>query len=225
MPIITVDKFASIKNIIQESPEFPFVLSAAASSAPAHIKDGASRAVIISRLTLNEVYHNTLPVTMSLWRPYSDDADVPMDLTQPQVQGVKFPDHHPPQCSECYPSQLPVPPGYYGAPLQIFPGGSTSGYVAAPYRQSSPPESSIEVLDPLSDDPEFQDFEESALSVIETKNGGALVGSNPRMRAVCPAPAPMPRTVAIGKGTTWPPREVATVASCKRSTCLLKLPT
>ncbi|KAJ8719300.1 hypothetical protein PYW08_011475 [Mythimna loreyi] len=159
---------------------------------PAHIKDGASRAVIISRLTLNEVYHNTLPVTMSLWRPYSDD--VPVDLTRPQVQGVEFPDHHPPQCSECYPPQcsecyppqLPVSPehlphgGYY-APLQISPGGSTSGYDAAPKRRLAP-EPSIEAPDTLSDDLDFQDFEESALSVMAARNGGALLCSNPRMR-------------------------------------------
>ncbi|KAJ8719314.1 hypothetical protein PYW08_011489 [Mythimna loreyi] len=188
---------------------------------PAHIKDGASRAVIISRLTLNEVYHNTLPVTMSLWRPYSDD--VPMDLTKPQVQGVEFSAHHPPQCSECYPPQcsecyppqLPVSPerlphgGYY-APLHISPGSSTSGYDAAPKRRLAP-EPSIEAPDTLSDDLDFQDFEESALSAMAARNGGALLCSNPRMRRCVRASS---ADVAADDAFRIPIGEIAAHSNC-----------
>ncbi|KAJ8719303.1 hypothetical protein PYW08_011478 [Mythimna loreyi] len=104
----------------------------------------------------------------------------------PQLPGnyaPQLPGKSPPQFPENCPPQLPVSPYhasygvYYGAPLvQVSP----SGYDAVPYTRTTPPESSI--ASTISDDPEFKDFEENALRVMAARNGGALVGSNPRMR-------------------------------------------
>ncbi|XP_028174536.1 thyrotroph embryonic factor-like [Ostrinia furnacalis] len=88
---------------------------------------------------------------------------------------------------------------------QISPisGGSTcSSYEASvppvsvspqygnyPARPPSPPESPLANskrlcmdVDALSDDPDFQAFERDALRAMAEKNGGSLLGNNPRMR-------------------------------------------
>jgi ribosomal protein L32 len=101
---------------------------------------------------------------------------------------------------------------YYGYPcqpisaistVQMSPlsGGSTcSGYEPASLgpplspvlsaRNLSPPESPVSQaprksymdVDDLSDDPDFQAFERDAMRAMAEKNGGTLLGNNPRMR-------------------------------------------
>ncbi|KAJ8719924.1 hypothetical protein PYW07_011967 [Mythimna separata] len=122
--------------------------------------------------------------------------DVPLDLTKSavDVQSTASYALQPPPVS--LPANLPVPYGAYcGAPQ---PGGSSSGcgpvlrhcaahLVLSPPASLSPPgapEHRPNTTDAgaLSDDPDFQEFERRGLEVLAAKNGGALVGDNPRMR-------------------------------------------
>ncbi|PZC70961.1 hypothetical protein B5X24_HaOG214517 [Helicoverpa armigera] len=133
---------------------------------------------------------------MALWTPYADEAA--LDLSKTAQETVTY-------SREYYAPQLTVPPdylpynGYYAPVGQISPGGSSSGYdsvsfspVTPRHVTLSPPASPTEVTskrsyhmidaDCLSDDPDFQEFERNALRVMAEKNGGALLGNNPRMR-------------------------------------------
>lgn len=135
---------------------------------------------------------------MSLWTPY---AEAPLDLTKP----VKS-EPAPPSDQYYYPV-LDVPPtgyfpGYYPPPAlyaacaQMSPvsaASSCSGCeaAAAPFPRPAPlsppdspdakPDYSIDA-DALSDDPDFQAFERDAMRAMAEKNGGTLLGNNPRMR-------------------------------------------
>lgn len=134
---------------------------------------------------------------MALWTPYAEDAA--LDLSKTAVQESQFSRDY------LYAPQLAVPQdyspynGYYAPVGQISPGGSSSGYDSVSFSPMtprlaalSPPASPTEAtskrpyhmvdVDTLSDDPDFQEFERNALRVMAEKNGGALLGNNPRMR-------------------------------------------
>ncbi|KAJ8719940.1 hypothetical protein PYW07_011983 [Mythimna separata] len=129
---------------------------------------------------------------MPLWTPYKED--VPLDLTKSTVD-AKRQASYTPQPPASLPAYLPMPYGAYcGAPQ---PGGSSSGcpvsrhcaahsFLSPPASLSPPgaPEHRPDATDAgaLSDDPDFQEFERRGLEVLAAKNGGALVGENPRMR-------------------------------------------
>lgn len=143
---------------------------------------------------------------MSLWTPY---AEAPLDLTKP-VKSERSPAPSPPSEHYYYPTGYEVPqpsyyPGYYHQAVlyapsaQISPvsaGSICSGYEAATpmyprpvsAAQLSPPESPASKIDynidadVLSDDPDFQAFERDAMQAMAEKNGGTLLGNNPRMR-------------------------------------------
>ena len=143
---------------------------------------------------------------MALWKPYADD--VPLDLSRTAAPDTPLP--CPAECYappppnypaySGYTPQLPVPMAYqpYNKQLtQISPG--SSGYASSSispketrHLKYSPPQTSTEhavtlpyhMVDAntLSDDPAFQEFERNALRMMAEKNGGALLGNNPRMR-------------------------------------------
>ncbi|XP_072929237.1 uncharacterized protein [Epargyreus clarus] len=130
---------------------------------------------------------------MALWTPYSDEA---LDLSKVTVKKERMspvrdfvPEYH----FSPNPVPLEAVPPYY--PVSMYPEQSvptaqispdSAGSAWSPsYRKNtaSPPESmdSFEV-DSLSDDVEYQAFERDALRAMAEKNGGALLGNNPRMR-------------------------------------------
>ncbi|KAH9639159.1 hypothetical protein HF086_018227 [Spodoptera exigua] len=141
---------------------------------------------------------------MSIWRPYLEDVatNVSLDLTVAQdvvpTDAVSEPVVYPtyPTCS-VYPT-YPVYPGYLAQhrshdPAQISPGGS-SGYQSASAPSPSPQPALSAAVSPakcatddiedaeISDDPDFQRYEKAAMDAMAMRNGGMLVGSNPRMR-------------------------------------------
>lgn len=140
---------------------------------------------------------------MSLWTPY---AEAPLDLTKP-VKSERSPAPSSPSERYYYNPVLDVhQPSYYSgyhpqpvlyAPCaQISPvsaGSTCSGYEAGtpmyprpvPLSPPDSPASKIDYnidADVLSDDPDFQAFERDAMRAMAEKNGGTLLGNNPRMR-------------------------------------------
>ncbi|XP_061717695.1 D site-binding protein-like [Cydia pomonella] len=119
-------------------------------------------------------------MSMSLWTPYADEAA--LDLTK--AVPVKA-ERASPVPEYRYPSPVPQYP-YYAAPQLSPASGSTCSYDEAYLNRGtlSPPDSptSERLKDSLSDDPEFQAFERDALRAMAEKNGGSLLGNNPRMR-------------------------------------------
>lgn len=139
---------------------------------------------------------------MSLWTPY---ADAPLDLTKTvKLETESCPELEPapggfvPYVAGPAAELLPAPYyacPYYGVPsAQLSPLSVTS---AASYEPAppSPPTSPAAAprrcsagagymvdADAMSDDPDFQAFERDALRAMAERNGGSLLGDNPRMR-------------------------------------------
>ncbi|KAL0829127.1 hypothetical protein ABMA28_003981 [Loxostege sticticalis] len=131
------------------------------------------------------------------------ERDLSPTFEQPAVYGYGFPSYPTvPVGHPAFYSGYPYTHGYAVPPAQMSPvsGGSTcSGYDVPPplapvspqypARPLSPPESPLSSskrlcmdVDTLSDDPDFQAFERDALRAMAEKNGGTLLGNNPRMR-------------------------------------------
>ncbi|CAK1583126.1 unnamed protein product [Parnassius mnemosyne] len=147
---------------------------------------------------------------MALWTPYADDKALDLS-TKCKVEQVspEFYANNVPYHVHSYQNVSNVPYPYHSYPQQYIPaaepsplsGGSTCSYMTAPISPRigmiSPPASPTSQhvsqpsakrpsymvdVDSLSDDPDFQAFERDALRVMAEKNGGALLGNNPRMR-------------------------------------------
>ncbi|CAG4961322.1 thyrotroph embryonic factor-like [Colias croceus] len=120
---------------------------------------------------------------MALWTPYAEDTA--LDLS------TKYKSECVPYYNSYYPMYVPVP--------ETSPLSSCSSFApiptSPPLRSGmiSPPDSPVSVnerkrpsymmdVDSLSDDPDFQAFERDALRAMAEKNGGTLLGNNPRMR-------------------------------------------
>ncbi|CAH0400117.1 unnamed protein product [Chilo suppressalis] len=148
---------------------------------------------------------------MALWTPYAEDSALDLTKTAVKEERENNISPHSPELSYVYShSCQPVYAAYTNYPysglsmpsVQMSPisGGSTcSGYDAQPISPVyaprsttlSPPDSppsavpttaSCLDVDALSDDPDFQAFEKNALRAMAEKNGGTLLGNNPRMR-------------------------------------------
>ncbi|CAG4933278.1 unnamed protein product [Parnassius apollo] len=142
---------------------------------------------------------------MALWTPYADDAA--LDLSKKCKEERVSPECYPNNIPYHVPSYQNVPYPYLNYPQQYVPaappsppsGGSTCSYMTAPisprigmisppasptsHHVSQPKRPSYMVdVDSLSDDADFQAFERDALRVMAEKNGGTLLGNNPRMR-------------------------------------------
>ncbi|XP_049875550.1 protein giant-like [Pectinophora gossypiella] len=134
------------------------------------------------------------PVVNAVQYPYRQQYPTPLPVVPP---GYAVP----------HPQPVYVYPGYgypqYGLPsVQISPVSVTSacsGCEPAPspsfYRpqtlsppktpqatSTQKPQNFLAEADMLSEDPEFQAFERDALRAMAEKNGGTLLGNNPRMR-------------------------------------------
>ncbi|CAH2090000.1 unnamed protein product [Euphydryas editha] len=140
---------------------------------------------------------------MSLWTPYVDDlpfappVDLPLDLSVKRkpnssassaipvivypknssypVQNYTLNDINHCQSAPCSSSQLPIA----NPPVRI-------GILSPPYSPDSEnPRNRPNFMadaDNLENDPEFQAFARHAIKAMTEKNGGSLLGRNPRMR-------------------------------------------
>ncbi|XP_075976549.1 uncharacterized protein LOC142976870 isoform X2 [Anticarsia gemmatalis] len=116
---------------------------------------------------------------MALWTPYAEDSA--LDLSKSSLNYV--PQYTVIQDPYGYsPGQLsPVSSGYEPVIFSpMTPRPLTLSPPASPQSLKRP--FSMVDADCLSDDPDFQAFEQNALRVMAEKNGGALLGNNPRMR-------------------------------------------
>ncbi|XP_053608605.1 D site-binding protein-like [Plodia interpunctella] len=112
---------------------------------------------------------------------------VPLPMGHPVYYGYQYPQpaFRAPSVQMSPESACSTCSGYESAPAPAVPVSPSYGPKAVPL---SPPESPISQkrcyadVDELSDDPNYKAFEENALRVMAEKNGGALLGNNPRMR-------------------------------------------
>lgn len=114
---------------------------------------------------------------MALWTPYAEEA---LDLTkndkredQMVVPDYKYTEYNKSEEDRCYNYVY----GYNVPPSQMSPVESWNRKVPSP-----PPSTDSFETDSLSDDVEYQSFERDALRAMAEKNGGTLLGNNPRMR-------------------------------------------
>lgn len=119
---------------------------------------------------------------MPLWMPYTEEA---LDLSQPlkeehesPTSGIERYIYLPPEncgfnsqnSDHVTPTQISVP--------QIYPAASWDTK-ATP----SPPQSpEMYDMESVADDVEYQAFEKEAMRAMSERNGGSLLGNNPRMR-------------------------------------------
>ncbi|CAH2244734.1 jg27738 [Pararge aegeria aegeria] len=122
---------------------------------------------------------------MALWTPYAEEA---LDLTKNKQES--------PERDRCFRPTVPdlrysrVSPEleenrYYNYAYEYtVPSSQVSPDESLFYRKVPSPPRSFDSLDvdTLSDDVEYQAFERDALRAMAEKNGGALLGNNPRMR-------------------------------------------
>lgn len=121
---------------------------------------------------------------MPLWVPHSEEA---LDLSRPVKEervspapGMKrytYPYRPPRGCDFILQNSDDVSPAQIGVP-QIYPIASWDSKTT-PSPQQSP---ELYDKDPLSDDIEYQAFEMNAMRAMSERNGGSLLGTNPRMR-------------------------------------------
>ncbi|CAH4031626.1 thyrotroph embryonic factor-like [Pieris brassicae] len=118
---------------------------------------------------------------MALWTPYAEESA--LDLSTKCRSDLPY-YSEPYTCQRLY---VPLP--------ESSPVSSCSSMVTSPPLRTgmiSPPDSPVSAdrkrpshmmdVDSLSDDPDFQAFEKDALRAMAEKNGGTLLGNNPRMR-------------------------------------------
>lgn len=123
-------------------------------------------------------------VAMALWTPYADEA---LDLTK---------NKQPPERDQSFRPTVPdvryarVSPdleenSYHNYAYEYtVPSSQISSNESLFYRKVPSPPHSLDSLDvdSLSDDVEYQAFERDALRAMAEKNGGSLLGNNPKMR-------------------------------------------
>lgn len=126
---------------------------------------------------------------MALWTPYADS--VALDLSK-STEETNLP--RPDFTQDVYHFGLNYAPVPLLSPLS---GASVCSYdrpftptriptLSPPISPASAKRPYSMIDDTLSDDPDFQAFEREALRAMAEKNGGSLLGNNPRMRrAVC----------------------------------------
>ncbi|KPI91007.1 hypothetical protein RR46_14511 [Papilio xuthus] len=136
---------------------------------------------------------------MALWTPYAEHAldlsraTVKKERASPEPEPMGFgtvPGYFPRQAISPH-DRLPIPQYYvsYHEPpcvptAQISPESVHDAWSPSSCRKSSSPSESFDTYEAesLSDDVEYQAFERDALRAMAEKNGGSLLGNNPRMR-------------------------------------------
>ncbi|CAK1542868.1 unnamed protein product [Leptosia nina] len=117
---------------------------------------------------------------MALWTPYAEETA--LDLT------TKYKSDYVYYSPYNYQTFVPVPETSPSSCSSFAPPSPQprTGMISPPDSPSSAPERKRPAfmmdVDSLSDDPDFQAFERDALRAMAEKNGGTLLGNNPRMR-------------------------------------------
>ncbi|CAH0686504.1 unnamed protein product [Spodoptera exigua] len=131
----------------------------------------------------------------SFWKPYTPDQEQALDLSRLALKEERVS----PVPAQSVPSPpVPVPemyPAYIGHPdaVSVYPEAAYYSYDAAYQVSTVSPvtgHSSDLLLSAtgdcdtisLSDDREYQAFEQDAMRAMAEKNGGSLLGNNPRMK-------------------------------------------
>lgn len=134
---------------------------------------------------------------MALWTPYAQESaldlsktrvkserkspDLPVTNSSPPASGFLYHDYQP-----YYVNYSPVRPVHAVPSVSPESTGSWTQYPLPPSigNSRSPPPGSPEFyeMDSLTDDYEYQEFERDAFRAMAEKNGGSLLGNNPRMR-------------------------------------------
>lgn len=132
---------------------------------------------------------------MALWTPYAQEAA--LDLSRSSMKLERAPSPLPaasapqsPPLSGFYPSyadtqyyhSYPYQPVTYAVPSAMSPDSNGSWSNMKQNAPSSPESPEFYDSESLSDDVEYQAFERDALRAMAEKNGGTLLGNNPRMR-------------------------------------------
>lgn len=131
---------------------------------------------------------------MALWTPYAQEAA--LDLSTHAVKAERaspLPASSAPQSpnlSGLYPTyadsqyyaSYPYQPVTYAVPSSMSPESIGSWSHGKPNAPSPPDSPEFYDSESLSDDVEYQAFERDALRAMAEKNGGTLLGNNPRMR-------------------------------------------
>ncbi|CAG9582943.1 unnamed protein product [Danaus chrysippus] len=114
---------------------------------------------------------------MALWTPYAEQA---LDLTKTSNERVEDRSTRPTVPDIRYSSESPVENRYNNYIYEY----NTQAYNDWSYQKAPSPPHSPDVIevDSLADDLEYQAFERDALRAMAEKNGGILLGNNPRMR-------------------------------------------
>lgn len=129
---------------------------------------------------------------MALWTPYAEEA---LDLSRATVKQERL-SPMPPETIGCspprfyrYASPISPPTSQHFLPQlpHTVPGARISpdpvNWTYAKSLGPSPPQSpELYDVDSLAEDVEYQAFERDALRAMAEKNGGCLLGNNPRMR-------------------------------------------
>ncbi|KAH9639160.1 hypothetical protein HF086_018228 [Spodoptera exigua] len=136
----------------------------------------------------------------SFWKPYTPDQEQALDLSRPAVKAERVS----PLPAQSAPSPpVPVPemyPAYIGHPdaVSVYPEAAYYSYNAV-YQQTPYPVSTVSPVSghssdlllsatqdcdtaSIADDLEYQAFEQDAMRAMAEKNGGSLLGNNPRMK-------------------------------------------
>lgn len=136
---------------------------------------------------------------MALWTPYAQEAA--LDLSTHAVKEERAsplpastaPESPPrsglyPSYSETqyvdtqYYTTYPYQPATYAVPPSMSPDSVGSWSHSKPNASSTPESPEFYDSESLSDDLEYQAFERDALRAMAERNGGTLLGNNPRMR-------------------------------------------
>ncbi|KAF9801487.1 hypothetical protein SFRURICE_013267 [Spodoptera frugiperda] len=131
----------------------------------------------------------------SFWKPYNsdcEDQEHALDLSRPAVK-VKPVSTLQPLSAPTLPTSVPeMYPGYIAYPDAVYPEASyyRAGNTPVKYAASTISPVSNDSghctedcdTESLSNDREYQIFEEDAMRAMAAKNGGSLLGHNPRMK-------------------------------------------
>ncbi|CAD0197559.1 unnamed protein product [Chrysodeixis includens] len=132
---------------------------------------------------------------MALWTPYAQEAALDLSRSSVKLERVASPlpaasAPQSPPLSGFYPAyaetqyyhSYPYQPVTYTVPSAMSPDSIGSWSNMNKNAPSSPESPEFYDSESLSDDVEYQAFERDALRAMAEKNGGTLLGNNPRMR-------------------------------------------
>ncbi|KAH9639158.1 hypothetical protein HF086_018226 [Spodoptera exigua] len=131
----------------------------------------------------------------SFWKPYTPEQEQALDLSRPAVKAERV-SPLPAQSAPSPPVPVPeISPAYIDHPgaVSVYPEAAfyicdaayqpkVSPIVSGDPNDMSPSTTGDIDTESLSDDVEYQLFERDAMQAMAERNGGSLLGNNPRMK-------------------------------------------